>query len=217
MIILVTIAAIISLVMAIVNYDTEGELGLIEPFVIFAVVIVNATIGAIQQDKAEKAMDALKKMNVQKAKVIRNGQLTIIPAAELVVGDIVVLESGDMVPADGRLFISNSLKCIESTLTGESVPIEKNADQIFDAKTPIGDRLNLVYSGTNVVFGSAKAIITATGMQTEVGHIATLLNNEKPVLTNLQKKLNKVGKYLSIAALAICLIILVYGLIIGQN
>ena len=169
-------------------------------------------MGVMQESKAEKALDALKSLSAPHARVIRDGQEKIIDAAELVPGDIIRLEAGDFIPADARLLQSVSLKSEESALTGESVPSEKDAAAIVDEKASLGDQSNMVFSGCSITYGTATAIVTATGMDTEMGKIANLLDSEDDVQTPLQAKLAQLGKYLGILALAACLVIFVVGI-----
>ena len=210
MIIILIIAAIISFVVACVEKNPKE---FFEPALIILIVILNAVMGVVQESKAEKALDALKGMSAPHARVIRNGEEKVIDAAELVPGDIIRLEAGDFVPADARLLHSVSLKSEESALTGESVPSEKDADEIVDEKAPLGDRLNMVFSGCSITYGTATAVVTATGMNTEMGKIAGLLNGEEESQTPLQKKLSQLGKYLGLVALAACAVIFVVGLL----
>ena len=212
MILILIAAAIISFVVVCVEQNW-GEL--FEPALIVFIVILNAVMGVYQEGKAEKALDALKNMSAPHARVIRDGEEKIIDAAELVPGDIIRLEAGDFVPADARLLHSAGLKSEESALTGESVPSEK--DYLADVKdgAPIGDRHNMVYSGCSITYGTATAVVTATGMDTEMGKIANMLDNEEEGQTPLQQKLTQLGKYLGIVALAACAIIFVVGLING--
>jgi len=188
-----------------------GEL--FEPLLIVLIVILNAIMGVVQESKAEKALEALQNMSAPHARVIRNGEEMIIDAAELVPGDIIKLEAGDFIPADARLLESTSLKCEESALTGESVPSEKDANAQVDKKAPLGDRSNMVFSGCSVTYGTALAVVTATGMDTEMGRIANLLSGESEVQTPLQKKLANLGKYLGFVALAACAIIFIVGVL----
>jgi Ca2+-transporting ATPase len=210
MIIILIIAAVISFVVACVEKNPKE---FFEPALIILIVILNAVMGVVQESKAEKALDALKGMSAPHARVIRNGEEKVIDAAELVPGDIIRLEAGDFVPADARLLHSVSLKSEESALTGESVPSEKDADEIVDEKAPLGDRLNMVFSGCSITYGTATAVVTATGMNTEMGKIAGLLNGEEEAQTPLQKKLSQLGKYLGLVALAACAVIFVVGLL----
>ena len=210
MIIILIIAAIISFVVACVEKNPKE---FFEPALIILIVILNAVMGVVQESKAEKALDALKGMSAPHARVIRNGEEKVIDAAELVPGEIIRLEAGDFVPADARLLHSVSLKSEESALTGESVPSEKDADETVEEKAPLGDRLNMVFSGCSVTYGTATAVVTATGMNTEMGKIAGLLNGEEESQTPLQKKLSQLGKYLGLVALAACAVIFVVGLL----
>ena len=210
MILILIVAAIVSFVIVCVEQNW-GEL--FEPALILLIVILNAVMGVMQESKAEKALDALKNMSAPHARVIRDGEEKVVEASELVPGDIIKLEAGDFIPADARLLHSVSLKSEESALTGESVPSEKDAEIIVDEKAPIGDRTNMVFSGCSITYGTATAIVTATGMDTEMGKIANLLDNENEGQTPLQQKLAQLGKYLGIVALAACGVIFVVGLI----
>ena len=212
MILILIAAAIISFVVVCVEQNW-GEL--FEPALIVLIVILNAVMGVYQEGKAEKALDALKNMSAPHARVIRDGEEKIIDASELVPGDIIRLEAGDFVPADARLLHSAGLKSEESALTGESVPSEK--DYLAEVKegAPLGDRHNMVYSGCSITYGTATAVVTATGMDTEMGKIANMLDNEEDSQTPLQQKLAQLGKYLGIVALAACGIIFVVGLANG--
>ncbi len=210
MILILIAAAIVSFVVVCVERNW-GEL--FEPALIVLIVILNAVMGVYQEGKAEKALDALKNMSAPHARVIRNGEETVIDASELVPGDIIRLEAGDFVPADARLIQSAGLKSEESALTGESVPSEKDALAEVAEDAPLGDRHNMVYSGCSITYGTAIAVVTAIGMDTEMGKIANLLDNEEEAQTPLQQKLAQLGKYLGIVALAACAIIFVVGLI----
>ena len=210
MILILIAAAIVSFVIVCVEKNW-GEL--FEPALILLIVLLNAAMGVYQEGKAEKALDALKNMSAPHARVIRDGKESVIDAAELVPGDIIKLEAGDFIPADARLLHSVSLKSEESALTGESVPSEKDADAEVTEKAPLGDRNNMVFSGCSVTYGTAVAVVTATGMDTEMGRIANLLDNESETQTPLQQKLAQLGKYLGIVALAACGVIFVVGLI----
>ncbi len=185
---------------------------LFEPALILLIVILNAIMGVYQEGKAEKALEALKNMSAPNAKVIRDGEEKIIEASQLVPGDIIRLEAGDFIPADARLIKSAGLKCEESALTGESVPSEKDYTAEIKENTPIGDRHNMVYSGCSVAYGTALAVVTATGMDTQMGKIANLLDNEEESGTPLQKKLSQLGKYLGVLALIACGVIFIVGL-----
>ena len=209
MILILIAAAVVSFVIACVEQNPKE---FFEPALILLIVILNAVMGVMQESKAEKALDALKNMSAPHARVIRDGEEKVIGASELVPGDIIRLEAGDFVPADARLLHSVSLKSEESALTGESVPSEKDAAMVVDAKAPIGDRTNMVFSGCSITYGTATAVVTATGMDTEMGRIANLLDNEEEGQTPLQAKLAQLGKYLGILALAACGVIFAVGL-----
>jgi Ca2+-transporting ATPase len=212
MIIILIAAAIISFIVAFVEEDGE----FFEPILIILIVILNAIMGVMQESKAEKALDALKSLSAPHARVIRDGIEKLIDAKELVVGDIIMLEAGDFIPADARLFESSSLKSEESALTGESVPSEKNSEAVVKQKASLGDRINMVYSGCSIAYGRAKAVVVATGMNTEMGKIANLLENEANGQTPLQQKLSQLGKYLGFIALGACAVIFVVGIIEGM-
>ena len=209
MILILIAAAIVSFVVVCVEQNW-GEL--FEPALILLIVILNAVMGVYQEGKAEKALDALKNMSAPHARVIRDGKETVIDAAQLVPGDIIRLEAGDFVPADCRLLQSAGLKSEESALTGESVPSEKDAEAEVAENAPIGDRTNMIFSGCSITYGTATAVVTATGMDTEMGKIANLLDGETDTQTPLQQKLAQLGKYLGVVALAACAIIFVVGL-----
>ena len=211
-IIVLIIAAIVSGVVGV----AEGE-GVTDTIIILIVVIVNAIIGVTQEAKAEKSLEALQKLTDHASKVIRNGEVTVVPAKELVPGDIVVLDTGDYIPADLRIIEAVNLKSQESSLTGESVPVEKNTEKIEEAEVGIGDRVNMLFSSSLVTYGRGKGIVVETGMTTEVGKIAGMLDNTEEQITPLQEKLNKLGKTLGIAALAICVVIFIIGLIQGKE
>ena len=214
MILILIAAAVVSFVLACIEGNPKE---FFEPALILLIVILNAMMGVIQESKAEKALDALKNMSAPHARVIRNGVEEVIDASLLVPGDIIKLEAGDFVPADARLLKSVSLKSEESALTGESVPSEKDAEVVIDQKSPIGDRINMVFSGCSITYGTATAVVTATGMDTEMGKIANLLDSESDTQTPLQQKLATLGKYLGIMALVACGIIFVVGLLNNIN
>ncbi len=209
MILILLAAAAVSLTVVCVERDW-GEL--FEPLLIVVIVILNAVVGVYQEGKAERALSALKSMSAPHARVIRDGVERIVNASDLVVGDIIKLEAGDFVPADARLLVSVSLKSEESALTGESVPSEKDATAEVAPNAPIGDRTNMVFSGCSITYGTATAVVTATGMDTEMGRIANLLESEGEGQTPLQKKLSELGKLLGIVAVACCAVIFVVGL-----
>ena len=210
MIIVLLVAAVVTAVIAFVN-EEPGEL--IDSGIILLIVIVNAVIGLVQENKAENALEALKEKNKPFAKVIRNGEQLSIPGEELVVGDIVVLEAGDVVPADLRLISSASLKIEEAALTGESVPVEKHADQIIDEKAPLGDRVNSAFSGGTVTYGRGQGVVVATGMKTEIGKIADMLSQTAESPSPLSKQLAKTTKILSVLVLAIAAVIFAVNMI----
>ncbi len=210
MIIILIIAAAVSF--GVVVYEKNwGEL--FEPLLILLIVILNAIMGVYQEGKAERALDALKNMSAPSARVLRDGKEALIDACDLVVGDIIHLEAGDFVPADARLIDSAGLKSEESALTGESVPSEKNHASVIEEAAPLGDRCNMVFSGCSITYGTATAVVTGTGMNTEMGKIADLLAGEGDTQTPLQKKLAQLGKYLGFMALGACAIILAVGLL----
>ena len=212
MIIILIIAAAVSFGIVIVEKNW-GEL--FEPALILLIVILNAVIGVMQESKAEKALDALKNMSAPHARVIRDGVEKIIDAAFLVSGDIIKVEAGDFVPADARLLHSASLKAEESALTGESVPAEKDAEAEISDGAPLGDRSNMIFSGCSITYGTATAVVTATGMDTEMGKIANLLEGETETKTPLQQKLAQLGKYLGIVAILACVVIFIVGILNG--
>ena len=214
MIIILLLAAAVSFVVACFGHD---PMEFFEPLLILLIVVLNAVLGMVQEAKAEKALDALKNMSAPHARVLRDGKEQVIDAAQLVPGDVIRLEAGDFIPADARLLKSVSLKSEESALTGESVPSEKDAAALVEEKAPLGDRSNMVFSGCSVTYGTATAVVTGTGMNTEMGKIAGLLEGEEEGQTPLQQKLAQLGKYLGFVALAACAVIFVVGLINGIN
>lgn len=214
MIIILLIAAAVSF--GVVVFEKNwGEL--FEPILILVIVVLNAVMGVYQEGKAEKALDALKNMSAPHARVIRDDKESIVDASNLVVGDIIRLEAGDFVPADARLIYSVGLKSEESALTGESVPTDKDYSAEVGADAPLGDRSNMVFSGCSITYGTATAVVVATGMDTEMGKIAGLLEGEKDTQTPLQKKLAVLGKYLGFMALGACAVIFVVGLLNDIN
>lgn len=200
--------------MSAVTSILSGE-KLTEVIIILAVVLLNAVLGVVQESKAEAAIEALQTMTAATSKVLRDGKITVLHSADLVPGDVVILEAGDAVPADGRLLESASLKIEEAALTGESVPVNKTAEAI-DAQgdVPLGDRKNMCYMGSTVVYGRGSAVITATGMDTEMGKIAGVLARTEQEETPLQRKLTQLGKTLSYLVLAICIFIFVFDLLV---
>lgn len=188
----------------------------VDSIVIIIIVIVNAGLGVFQEFRANKAMEALKKMTAPNAKVIRNGEPSIIPGSELVPGDLVVLETGDYVPADVRLTETINLKVEEAALTGESVPVEKHAEKTFAEEVGLGDQINSGFMSTVVTYGRGKALVTTTGMNTIIGKIAEMIQAVEEEDTPLQKKLAEFGKYLGIILLFVCAIVFVLGLLRGE-
>lgn len=212
MILILIAAAAVSFAIACIEREPKE---FFEPVLILLIVILNAVMGVAQESKAEKALDALKGMSAPRARVLRDGTEKVMDAILLVPGDIIRLEAGDFVPADARLLHSVSLKSEESALTGESVPSEKDADSVVDENAPLGDRSNMVFSGCSITYGTATAVVTATGMDTEMGKIANLLEGETETQTPLQKKLTQLGKYLGILALGACAIVFITGMVNG--
>lgn len=213
MIIILIVAAVISAVTAAVGGDGEGYADVI---IIMFVVIINAVLGVYQESKAEKAIEALQEIAAATSKVIRDGKLTDIKSEDLVIGDVVVLEAGDSVPADCRIISSASMKIEEAALTGESVPVNKQVDEIDPLGSddvPLGDRKNMCYMGSNVVYGHGRAVVVATGMDTEMGKIADALATAEEGQTPLQLKLNQLSKILSILVLGICVFIFAFDII----
>lgn len=211
MIIILLAAAAVSAVMAFL----EGE-SLADVFIILFVVIINSVLGVYQESKAEKAIEALQQMAAATSKVLRDGKIAIIKSEDLVVGDVVLLEAGDAVPADGRILESASMKIEEAALTGESVPVGKEIEAIsLDGRSdvPLGDRKNMVYMGSIVVYGRGSAVITATGMETEMGKIADALANAKEGQTPLQIQLSQLSRILTFLVLGICAVIFAVGLL----
>ena len=184
-----------------------------EAAVIGTIIVINAAIGIFQERKAQASLEALKNMGAQVSRVMREGEESVISAGELVVGDIVLLSDGDMVPADIRLIDSANLKVQEASLTGESVPSEKDADEIFEENCPLGDRSNMIYSSSIITYGRAEGVVVSTGMDTEVGNIASLIEDQDELDTPLKRKLNAVGKTLTIVGLIVCVLIFIIGAI----
>ena len=212
MIIILLVAAAVSFGVACFGHD---PMEFFEPALILLIVVLNAVLGMMQESKAEKALDALKNLSAPHARVLRDGKEQVIDASQLVPGDIIRLEAGDFIPADVRLLKSVSLKSEEAALTGESVPAEKDAGQEIPENAPLGDRANMVFSGCSITYGTATAVVTGTGMRTEMGKIAGLLEGEAETQTPLQQKLAQLGKYLGFLALAACVVIFAVGLFNG--
>lgn len=195
----------------------SGIMGdLTDTIIILIIILLNAIVGFVQEYRAEKALDALKKMSITHSQVIRNGEALLVSSADLVPGDLVVLEAGNVVPADIRIIETHALKIDESSLTGESVAIDKKSITLGNEDIPLGDRINMAYKGTLVTNGRAKGLVIATGMQTELGKIAGMLQ-EKELATPLQQRMTKFGKNLSYIILVICAILFVSGLLRGED
>lgn len=207
LVIILMVAALISIFLG----EVESSI------VIWVVIILNAILGTVQQIKAEKSLDSLKEMAAPIAKVLRDGQVAEIPSKEVVVGDILILDAGDFISADGRIIESHSLQINESSLTGESLPIQKMVNVINDYEVPLGDKINMVFSGSFVTNGRGKAIVTSIGMNTEIGKIANLLDNAKEKKTPLQVSLEDFGKRLAIGIILICLIIFALDIFRGRD
>ncbi|MCR5056678.1 MAG: HAD-IC family P-type ATPase, partial [Clostridia bacterium] len=209
MILVLIAAAAVSLVTAIIEHE-----GFADVIIIMTVVIINAILGVYQENKAEKAIEALQEMSAATSKVRRDGVVKIVHSEELVPGDVIELEAGDQVPADARLIECHSLKIEEAALTGESVPVTKQTEAlplIGDKDVPLGDRKNMIYMGSTVSYGRGRAVIVGTGMNTEMGKIADVLAKTSEGETPLQKKLKQLSKILSILVLAICVVIFAFG------
>ena len=211
MIIILLIAAIINLVVSIVGNSPEG---FVDVGIIIGIVILNTIIGYIQEDKAEKALESLKEMSEPFSKVYRDGEVKKIPTREIVVGDLILLEAGDIVGADCYIVETQGLSCDESSLTGESQPVQKFVSNGLPQDTVLGDRTNMVFSGSNVTFGRALCVVVATAMNTELGHIAKMLTQNKPETTPIQKKLASLGKILSIMVVVIAVVIFVVNVLV---
>ena len=207
MIIILIVAAVIS--------------GLLREFtdavVILLIVILNAVMGVVQENKAEESLAALKRMAAPNAKVLRGGRHDIVPARQLVPGDVIILETGDLVPADIRITTASNLKIQEAALTGESVPVEKDTKPLAQKNIPLGDRVNMGYSGSIVTYGRGSGIVVGTGMETEVGKIAEMIQSAEEVETPLKKRLQALGKILGLSALTICAVIFVVGVLYGKG
>ena len=212
MVVILFIAAIISGVIGVMHDE-----GLVESFVILAILIINALIGTVQEMKAQSSLDALNRMSSPHTKVLRGGQVTEVVSTEIVPGDIVLLDTGDIIPADLRLIESVNLKIQESALTGESVPVEKTAVQLQEKEVPLGDRDNMAFSTSMVTYGRGKGLVVATGMQTEVGKIAHMLQHTEATETPMGKRLQQLGKVLGYVALAICVVIFIVGVSYGND
>src|SRR5690554_6787128 len=218
MVIILIFASILSFTMAIIT----GEMGeVFEGLIIIAIVVVNALLGVIQESKAEKALENIKKLSTPHVTVIRDGKEEVIDVDKIVLGDIVRLHAGDYVPADLRIIESINLKTDESALTGEPIPIEKTTDELVDSAIPLGDQTNMAFMGTVVTYGRGTAIVVKTAMNTEIGKIAQMLTETEESQTPLQKNIAELGKTLAIIALAITgfifLITIIESLLINQT
>ena len=207
MIIILLVAAVISGVVGVM----EGE-GLFDTFIILGILILNAFIGAFQEKKAESSLEALISLAAPETKALRDGKVESIPTDDLVPGDIVILETGAVVPADLRLIEAINLKVQESSLTGESVPVDKHTEALKGEDIPLGDRTNMAFSSGMVTYGRGKGVVVKTGMKTEVGKIAGMLSETVDTGTPMSHRLEQLGKILGIAALVICAVIFVVGI-----
>ncbi len=208
MIIILLIAAGISFFISLIGKDSD----FVDPIIILVIVILNAILGVVEESKADNALDALKKISSPTAQVRRDGKILTVPSENVRVGDVLILQTGNCVAADARLLKSADLETDEAALTGEAMPVAKDSDCVLDEFTPLAERKNMVFSSTSIMRGKAEAIVTAIGMDTEMGKIASLMQDEEDEPTPLQKKLAETGKYLGIGALAICGVIFILGL-----
>ena len=217
MIIILIAAAVVSAVIPLFEGGSVGLSDFADTIIIAVVVLLNAVMGVVQESKAEQAIDALKKMTAAHSKVLRDGQPATVPSEELVPGDVILLEAGDAVPADARILECASMKCEESAMTGESVPVDKSAEALQapadGREISLGDRRNMLYMGSTIVYGRGTAVVTGTGMHTEMGKIAGALNAAKDEKTPLQEKLTQLSRYLTWLVLGICVIVFVASLL----
>ena len=211
MIIILILSAIVSFILSIINNESFTD-----SIIILLIVIINAIVGYIQELKADKALEELKKLQTTKTKVKREGKIIEIDSENIVIGDILVLEAGDTVPADARIIYEASLKCDESSLTGESTNVSKTSSKL-DGELPLQNRTNMIYSGTNITYGKCIAVVTSTGMDTEFGLIAKTLTEEIKEVTPLERKINDISKFLSIIIFVIIFIMFIIGLIKGMK
>ncbi|MER3515063.1 MAG: ATPase, partial [Chloroflexota bacterium] len=210
-------AAAISFIIGLQEYRTHGDTTeFVEALAILAIVFLNAVLGVIQERRAEEAFAALRRLAAPEARVLRDGHRVTIPARELVPGDLVILEAGNFVPADVRLVESVNLKIDESALTGESMPVDKDAETVLEDEVPIGDRTNSAFMGTTVTYGRGMGLVVATGMHTQIGQIAEMIQSVEEEQTPLQRRLDQLGKTLGIAALIICGLVFLIGILRGQ-
>jgi len=207
MVLILLAAAALSTFMAVGELKVGNFGGLVDVFVILAIVIINAVLGVYQEGKADQAIAALKRMSSPQTKVIRDGAQKMLPSEQIVPGDIVTLDAGDLVAADVRLVSQSSLKVEEASLTGESVPVGKNADAVLPADSGLGDRENMLFMGTAITYGRARGVVVGTGEKSELGSIAKKLQNIDESITPLQKNLNSLGKILGIICIAVCIIV----------
>ena len=214
MVIILVVSAVISIAIALIGKNYQN---LIEGGLIVFIVILNATLGVIQENKAENALESLKKHTEQFCTVIRNSKTQSIKAQDLLLGDIVVLNAGNIVPADIRLIETHNFCVDESSITGESISCEKNANLVLDEHTPLGERKNMAYSSSVVTSGRAIGVVTQIGKDTEMGKIAVMINTGKKELTPLQKSLNKIGKIISIVVVLIAIIIFLVEMIVPKK
>ncbi|MCX6256280.1 MAG: HAD-IC family P-type ATPase, partial [Bacteroidia bacterium] len=212
MIIILLIAAVISGVVGLMDRE-----GLLDTFVILGILILNAFVGAFQERKAETSLEALKSLAAPITKVFRDGVIKEIPSRELVPGDIVILETGAVIPADLRLIEAVNLKIQESALTGESVPVEKQTDVLPGDDVALGDRINMAFSSGMVTYGRGRGVVISTGMKTEVGKIANMLQETVDTETPMSRRLEQLGKVLGTAALIICAVIFIVGVLYGNS
>ncbi|HBK60547.1 MAG TPA: ATPase, partial [Firmicutes bacterium] len=205
-------------VLLLVSASVSAFVGELEDaLVIAAIVVLNAVIGVVQERRAEDALDALKKMASPRARVLRSGETEVVEASSLVPGDIILVDAGDSIPADARLVESAMLKLDESSLTGESVPVDQDADVILDDDAALGDRVNMVHMGSSVTYGRGVATVVATGMSSQMGKIAAMLQEGGQETTPLQQKLEALGKKLGIAAVLMCAGVFIAGLARGER
>lgn len=214
MIIILIAAAIVSGVVSVVEKESFSD-----TIIIIAVVLLNAVLGVYQESKAEKAIEALQAMSSATSRVLRGGMVRLVKSEELVVGDVVLLEAGDAVPADARVIECASLQAEEAALTGESVPVNKQVETIEDLtgkECPLGDRVNMVYMGSTIVYGRGYAVITATGMDTEMGKIADALTKAESGQTPLQIKLGQLSRILTYIVIGICIFMFGFSLLTAK-
>lgn len=207
---------LILLAAALISYVVDPH-EWVESVIILIVIMINAILGVVQESKAEKSLEALQQLSAPTAKVIRNNQSQVIPANELVTGDLLILEAGDCVGSDARIIEAFNLQVDESALTGESLPVNKIDEPLEAEEVPLGDRINMVYQSCNVTYGRGKAVVTATGMSNEVGKIAQMLMDEKQELTPLQVKLNDIGKVIGAMCMGICVVVFGMELLSGLS